>query len=131
MATPRGLGKGLDALFQEKIDLSLDKEKKTFMEIDITKISPNPNQPRKDFSEESIEELAQSIKNQGLLQPILVRPLPGDLEKYQIVAGERRFLACQKAGLNKIPAIVVELTDEECLIVALVENLQREDLNCM
>ncbi len=129
MPSPRGLGKGLDALFQEKITRDVEKKDTGYVEIDITQIEPNPDQPRKFFSEESIDELSKSIKSQGLLQPILVRPIKGN--RYQVVAGERRYTACKKVGFKKVPAIIVDLTDEEALIVALVENLHREDLNCV
>jgi len=131
MATPRGLGKGLDALLHDKIQLnssSSPENNNNLLSINIDSIEPGPFQPRKIFSEESINELAQSIKSQGLLQPILVRKKTNQ-DKYEIIAGERRYIACKKAGLSKIPAIVCDLTDEECMVVSLVENLQREDLN--
>ncbi|WP_461833752.1 ParB/RepB/Spo0J family partition protein [Desulfothermus sp.] len=131
MASPRGLGKGLDALFQDKIQVntkSSEEGSNNFITVDIDALEPSPFQPRKFFSEESIEELAQSIKGQGLLQPILVRKKP-DEGKYEIIAGERRYLACKKAGIRAVPAIECNLTDDECMVVSLVENLQREDLN--
>lgn len=131
MATPRGLGKGLDALLHDKIQLnstSFPEKNNNLLSISIDSIEPGPFQPRKIFSDDSINELAQSIKSQGLLQPILVRKKTNQ-DKYEIIAGERRYIACKKAGLSKIPAIVCDLTDEECMVVSLVENLQREDLN--
>ena len=131
MASPKGLGKGLDALFRDKIQInnnSLGDEPNKLRYIYIDDLEPSPFQPRSIFSEEAIEELAQSIKSQGLLQPILVRKKSND-EKYEIIAGERRYLACKRAGIREIPAIVCTLSDEECMVVSLVENLQREDLN--
>ena len=131
MASPKGLGKGLDALFRDKIQInnnSLGDEPNKLRYIYIDDLEPSPFQPRSIFSEEAIEELAQSIKSQGLLQPILVRKKSNE-EKYEIIAGERRYLACKRAGIREIPAIVCTLSDEECMVVSLVENLQREDLN--
>src|SRR4029079_681946 len=92
-------------------------------------IVPNPKQPRIEFAEEALDELAESIRAQGVLQPILVRPADGD--SYQLIAGERRFRASQRAGRESIPAIVREIADEEMLEIALIENLQREDLNAI
>ncbi len=132
MAKPRGLGKGLDVLFQQKISLD---EKETpespYREIDIHLLDKNPHQPRKTFSEDSIEELAESIASNGLIQPIVVRPSPHASDRYQIVAGERRYEACKRAGLSTVKVIVTEISDEEALIIGLIENLQREDLNCI
>jgi ParB family chromosome partitioning protein len=121
MKRMRGLGRGLAAILpggESLEDLQL---------IDIDAIEPNPYQPRKKFSEQELRELAESIKANGLLQPIIVRQISED--KYQIVAGERRWRACRIAGLRKIPAIVKDLEDSEMLQLALIENLQREDLN--
>jgi ParB family chromosome partitioning protein len=120
----KGLGKGLDALLNP---LDLDKESASITHIKIDQIKPNKNQPRTVFSEKSLNELAQSIKQQGLLQPILVRKL--EAEKYEIVAGERRWRACQLANLERVPVIIKELSNEEVLLIALIENIQREDLN--
>ncbi len=133
MATSRGLGRGLDALFQDPMveeKERIDVEGNHLTNIKVSSIEPGPFQPRRNFSQESIEELAQSIKSQGLLQPILVREKK-EKNKFEIIAGERRYLASIKAGLTEIPAIVCNLSDEECLVVSLVENLQREDLNCI
>jgi ParB family chromosome partitioning protein len=121
----RGLGKGLSALIP---DSSVLTGGRTILNIDINKIVPNPRQPRTDFPPEALAELAESIRSQGIIEPILARPKNG---KYEIVAGERRFRAAKKAGLSLMPAIVKEFTDEESLELALVENLQREDLNPM
>jgi ParB family chromosome partitioning protein len=120
----KGLGKGLDALLNP---LDLDKESGSITHIKIDQIKPNRNQPRTTFSEKSLNELAQSIKQQGLLQPILVRKL--EAEKYEIVAGERRWRACQLANMERVPVIIKELSNEEILLIALIENIQREDLN--
>jgi ParB family chromosome partitioning protein len=97
--------------------------------IDITAIRPNPFQPRADFDERELQSLADSLKKQGLLQPIVVRPVPGGF--YQLVAGERRWRASKLAGLTKIPALIREVDDKKMLELALVENLQRRDLNPM
>ncbi len=100
-------------------------------EIPIELIAANPDQPRTDFGEAELEELAGSIRQRGVLQPILLRPAPGRAGEYQIVAGERRWRAAQKAGLNAVPALVREIGDQETLELALIENLQRENLNAM
>ena len=114
------LGRGLASILSINEDIDIQKL------IPIEDIVPNPNQPRKRFSETELYELAESIKKYGVLQPILVRERDG---KYEIVAGERRWRAAKIAGLTRIPAIVKEFSDEEVLLVSLVENLQREDLN--
>lgn len=119
-----GLGKGLNALIA---DATIESGSATGQEeIEIDRIVPNPNQPRKDFNEEELADLADSIRREGLLQPVLVRPKDGD---YQIVAGERRWQASKIAGLTSIPVRIVEMDDERTLRVALIENLQRTDLN--
>lgn len=117
-----GLGKGLSAIFIEN-DSENSNEAVT---LRISDIEPNRDQPRKDFDEGALAELSQSIMQYGVLQPILVRPLP--LGGYQIVAGERRFRASRMAGLTEIPAVIRELSDNETMELALIENLQREDL---
>ena len=122
MAAKRGLGKGLDALF---MDYSNDSE--STQEISMAEIEPDRSQPRKDFDEETLQELADSIAEHGVLQPILLRPLPDG--GYRIVAGERRFRAAHIAGLTSIPATVRDFSEQQALEAALVENLQREDLN--
>ncbi|MFO7612748.1 MAG: ParB/RepB/Spo0J family partition protein, partial [Clostridia bacterium] len=115
-----GLGKGLDALFD------LNEEDKNITHIDIDSISRDSGQPRKYFGKEELESLAQSIVQNGVIQPIIVRQAGNG---YTIVAGERRFRAAKKAGLTQIPIIVKELTDMQVLEISLVENVQREDLN--
>ena len=128
MAGKAGLGRGLDALIRET-PVGVPKQAGSVL-VPLGDIVPNPNQPRKAFNEKALDELAASISAQGLLQPILVRPvgesMPG---KYEIVAGERRWRACGKAGLKEIPVVVKSMNAQETLLAALVENLQREDLN--
>ncbi len=118
-----GLGKGLSAIFSEN-DTEDNNE---IQNLKISQIEPNRSQPRRSFDEEALDELAQSIREHGVLQPILVRPqIYGG---YQIVAGERRYRASRMAGLTEIPAIVRELSDSETMQIALIENLQRRDLS--
>ena len=115
------LGRGLDALLPDLIETE-----EGVREIDLGIIDPNPDQPRRAFPEESIEQLAESIRQQGLLQPVLVTPAGS---RYRLVAGERRWRAARKAGLQTIPCIVREMSLQEQMEAALIENLQREDLN--
>src|SRR5215831_5699381 len=123
MATPRkALGRGLSALLGTP-----DLETEQFREIDIERILPNAQQPRKTFDEESLNELANSIRTHGVVQPIVVRPLEEGF--FQLIAGERRWRASQRAGLIKVPAVVRESGEHDALEIALIENLQREDLN--
>jgi ParB family transcriptional regulator, chromosome partitioning protein len=117
----KGLGKGISALFPEVEDTS----KASVQEIAIKECRPNPYQPRKTFHADAIEELKESIIQHGILQPIVVRK---SIKGFEIVVGERRYRAAKEAGLEKIPAIVKELTDEKMMELALLENLQREDL---
>lgn len=116
----RGLGRGLEALFNN------DKEISNISEISIALIRPGSDQPRKKFNEESLQELAQSIKQHGILQPVLVRPRG---EKYEIVAGERRWRAAQIAGLTEINVLIKEMDNQEAAELSLIENLQRDDLS--
>lgn len=120
-----GLGRGLDALFADN-EIETDGEQKESLKIRISEIEPNKAQPRKYFDKEKLEELASSIREHGLLQPILVRKVN---DKYQIISGERRWRACRMAGLVEIPVILKELDDKQALEIGLIENLQREDLN--
>ena len=122
------LGKGLGALLGEYMD---DAPRRDAQRIDVKSIGPNPQQPRKNFSDEELTELAQSIKENGLLQPLLLRPAPGIPGKYELVAGERRWRAVQKLGWKDVPALTREVDDDTLLVLALVENLQREALNPM
>ncbi len=118
-----GLGKGLDALLLEN---SVSEELSSST-LPINEITPNKEQPRKTFDEAALNELADSISQHGVLQPLLVRPLPGG--GYQLVAGERRWRASRIAGLKEVPVIIKELSDTEAMQLAIIENLQREDLN--
>ncbi len=117
------LGRGLSAIFGDIDDFNNENKIET-LSLDL--ITKNPYQPRKDFDEENIASLAESIKEKGVLQPIIVREKDG---KFEIIAGERRFLAARKAGLNAIPAIVKNISDKESAEIALIENIQRKDLN--
>lgn len=117
-----GLGRGIDSLFEEN---AVDARQTS--ELRPSQIVPNRDQPRKDFDAETLKELSDSIKEHGLIQPLLVRPL--DDGSYQIVAGERRWRASRMAGLEKIPVVIKDLSDDETMQLALIENLQREDLN--
>lgn len=125
MVKKGGLGRGLDALISEATAETGSEPEAT---IEISKIIRNPNQPRKNFDETALQELADSIKQNGVLQPILVRKIGG---KYQIVAGERRYQASKLAGLKEIPAVVRDIDDKEVFQLALIENLQRSDLSPM
>ena len=125
----KGLGRGLSALFGD----SSPKEKTITTSqnnmVAIADLARNPYQPRQNFKEEKLEELANSIRKNGIIQPIAVRPSKSDSNKYEIVAGERRWLAAQRAGLHEIPITILDLSDVESLEVAIVENIQRDDLN--
>jgi ParB family chromosome partitioning protein len=125
----RGLGKGLDALFNPSQPQEQDASSQGIQELEANRIDPNPEQPRQSISQDSLDELAQSIAEQGLLQPLLVRPHPAQEGRYQIIAGERRWRACQLAGLQLVPALIRDLSDSQTLVFGLVENLQRQDLN--
>lgn len=125
----KGLGKGLDALFGEEIEEEIEKIelKPGVSELKITQIEPNVNQPRKNFDNEKIEELAESIKENGVVQPIIVVKSG---ESYKIIAGERRWRAARVAGLKKVPVIIRnDISDSKVLELALIENIQRQDLN--
>lgn len=122
----KGLGKGLDSLFEENTyDLESSNGGETLLRL--SSVEPDKNQPRKYFEEDALEELAASIKEHGLIQPIIVAPIGGD--RYRIIAGERRWRACRMAGLEEIPALVRDYDDKKISEVSLIENLQREDLN--
>lgn len=118
-----GLGKGLDALFAD----NATEDAQGAVKMRVSEIEPNKAQPRKTFDEKALTDLAESIAQHGILQPLLVRPLPNG--GYQLVAGERRWRASRMAGLTEVPVIIRELTDKETMELALIENLQREDLN--
>ena len=139
MALKRGLGKGLDSLIPSNVMMesevkhstvstasSAEEEKDGTLMVKLSKVEPNREQPRKNFDEDSLQELAESLKQFGMLQPILVQNR-GDY--YEIIAGERRWRAAKIAGLKEVPVIVRELTDQEIVEISLIENIQREDLN--
>ena len=122
-----GLGRGLDALFA---DNSIEEIASTSaVKLKIMDIEPNRDQPRKIFDEDALAELADSIAKHGVIQPLLVRPMPDG--SYQLVAGERRWRASRMAGLTEVPVVIKELSDDEAMALALIENLQREDLNAI
>ncbi|MCD8006534.1 MAG: ParB/RepB/Spo0J family partition protein [Oscillospiraceae bacterium] len=122
MAKVKGLGMGMDALFSQN-----ETEEKHQKTLRLTEISPNREQPRTDFDDEALGKLADSIKQHGVLQPLLVRPL--ETGGYQIIAGERRWRAARMAGLDEVPVVIREMDDKGAMELALVENLQRENLN--
>ncbi len=129
--TPPRLGRGLAALLGDVSMPPSPERGTTVAAIPMDQIDPNPFQPRSDFDPAELESLAESIRVQGVLQPILVRAHPTEPERYQIVAGERRFRAAMQAGLNEIPAMQREMDDSDAAVIALVENLQRQDLNAV
>ena len=132
MAAKKGLGKGLDTLIPSNVLDSADNKQKTGKAqtpdsvVDINKVEPNRDQPRKNFDEDALEELADSIRQVGLIQPIVVQDRKG---YYEIIAGERRWRACKKAGLKEIPVIIRNFTEQEIVEISIIENIQREDLN--
>lgn len=125
MASNKGLGKGLGALLGDFSDEPL--EKSAYQLLPIHKVEPNPDQPRQDFDEEELQSLADSISVHGVIQPLTVRELPNGY--YQIIAGERRWRAARLANLSDIPAVIIEADDRKAMELALIENLQRQDLN--
>ena len=125
MASNKGLGKGLGALLGD-FDTEVS-EKSPYQLLPIYKVEPNPNQPRHDFDEEELQNLSDSIAEHGVVQPLTVRQLESGY--YQIIAGERRWRAARMAGLNEIPAVIIEADDKKAMELALIENLQRQDLN--
>ena len=129
-AAKKGLGRGLSALFGDIEKKSVSDQNQT-NKVPIADLQRNKYQPRTFFDEEKIMELSSSIKENGVIQPIAVRPNSYEPGKYEIVAGERRWLAAQKAGLNEVPVIVLDLDDKKSLEIAIVENVQRQDLNAI
>lgn len=121
----RGLGRGLGALID---DFAVSEEQGAVTKLPIQKIEPNPNQPRKQFDEEQLQALADSIAEHGLIQPLAVRDM-GDY--YQIIAGERRWRACRLAGVDEVPVVIIDADEKKVMEMAMVENLQRQDLNPM
>ncbi|MEE9301728.1 MAG: ParB/RepB/Spo0J family partition protein [Alphaproteobacteria bacterium] len=120
----RGLGRGLSALLGET-----GESRSRAHRLPIAQLRPNPRQPRRIFGEEELEALAESVRRQGVLQSVLVRPVPDAVDSYEIVAGERRWRAAQRAQLHEIPVQILEISDRDALEIALVENIQRADLN--
>ena len=131
----RGLGRGLSALLDEAAEAAVIGDSPPITsgisEAPIELIHRNPDQPRRDFADADIDELAASIREKGVLQPILVRPMPGAAGEFQIVAGERRWRAAQRAGLRHLPVVIRPLDDLEALEIAIIENVQRADLNAV
>ena len=123
----RGLGRGLDALFEDKKEVNIKDNLLTSLPIEF--IKPNPLQPRKNFSKEALNELAASIKDRGILQPIIVRPVKNKDNEWEIIAGERRWKAAQLAGFHEVPVSIKDIKDEDVAIIALIENIQRENLS--
>ena len=126
MASNKGLGKGLGALLGDFSDEPIS-EKSAYQMLPIYKVEPNRDQPRQDFGEEELQSLADSISVHGVIQPLTVRELPSGY--YQIIAGERRWRAARMAGLNDVPVVIIEADDRKAMELALIENLQRENLN--
>ena len=124
----KGLGRGLSALFGD-IEKKSELKKTVTSKMPIADLQRNKYQPRTIFDEEKLNELSSSIKENGVIQPIAVRPNKYEPEKYEIVAGERRWLAAQKAGLNEVPVFILDIDDQKSLEIAIVENIQRQDLN--
>ena len=122
-AKKSGLGRGLSEIFMQ----NESEDTNSVVTLKISEIEPNKKQPRQDFEPEALNELSDSIAQHGVLQPLVVRPVFGD--GYEIVAGERRFRAARMAGLTEVPVVIRELTDEQTIELALIENLQREDLS--
>ena len=127
----RGLGRGIDALFEDNKETNINTQNNknflTFVPIEF--IKPNPLQPRKAFTNEALTQLSISIKDRGVLQPIIVRPIKNKKNEWQIVAGERRWRAAQLAGLHEMPIFIKDIENEEVAIIALIENIQRENLS--
>lgn len=128
MAKKNSLGRGIGNFLNssDKIREVIEEEKSKLMEIEISKILPNEDQPRKNFNEDELKDLASSIKKYGIIQPLLLKKTK---DKYEIIAGERRFRAAGMAGLEKVPAIVKDISDDESSRIAIIENIQRKDLN--
>lgn len=131
----RGLGRGLSALMSDIDPVAARKSdavaRKAEISIPVDRISPNPNQPRRAFAEDALKELATSVRQRGIIQPLILRRDPRDADGYEIVAGERRWRAAQRAKLHEVPAIVRDLDDTEVLEIAIIENIQRADLNAV
>ena len=127
MASQKGLGKGLGALFGDMASVAVPDSQDGAVFLPIQKVEPNPLQPRKQFDEQELAQLADSIATHGMIQPLTVRKLEGDF--YQIIAGERRWRAARQAGLKEVPVRILQADDQTVAELALIENLQRQDLN--
>lgn len=127
----RGLGRGLSALMAEVQPADADRPRRPDISVPIERLLPNPDQPRRHFAPAALEELAASIRTKGVIQPLIVRPDPERAEHYQIVAGERRWRAAQMAQLHELPVLVRAFSDTEVLEIAIIENIQRADLNAV
>ena len=127
MANKKGLGQGVDALFGASLMEEVPAENNPYQVLPLHKVEPNPGQPRQDFDPEELQALADSIATHGIVQPLTVREVAGGY--YQIVAGERRWRAARLAGLTEVPAVIIEADDKKTMELALIENLQRQDLN--
>jgi ParB family chromosome partitioning protein len=130
-AKSRGLGRGLSALMSDVTGDTPDTPRRPDLRLPVESLRPNPNQPRRSFGETELSELADSIREKGVIQPLIVRPDPMTQGQYEIVAGERRWRAAQRAQLHEVPVIVRTYTDTEVLEVAIIENIQRADLNAI
>ena len=129
-AAKKGLGKGLSALFGD-IEKNKDPKENQITKVSISDLQRNKYQPRTIFDENLLEELSMSIKENGIIQPIAVRPNKYEPRKFEIVAGERRWLAAQRAGVNEVPVVILDIDDQKSLEIAIVENVQRQDLNAI
>ena len=129
----RGLGRGLSALMadvnQPEAPAAADAPRRADQNVPIERVAPNPDQPRRTFNKEKLQELSESIREKGIIQPLIVRPAPAKNGHFEIVAGERRWRAAQMAQLHQVPVIVRDFDDTEVLEVAIIENIQRADLN--
>lgn len=123
----KGLGKGLGAIFGSDISVEKNENATGTLMVDINFVEPNKNQPRKDFRKEDLEELTNSVKQYGIIQPIIVKKKDNQL--YEIIAGERRWRAAKSAGLEEVPIVVRELSEREAMEISIIENVQRSDLN--
>ena len=132
MAEGNRLGRGLAALMGEvRAEPAVDRGPRTPRRLPLAVLSPNPNNPRKRFRDDELADLTASIKERGVVQPLIVRPVPNATDKYEIIAGERRWRAAQKAGLHDVPVLIREASDKESLEIAIIENVQRADLNSL
>lgn len=127
----RGLGRGLSALMADVMPATGERPRRPDLMVPIERIEPNPDQPRRDFAPDALRELADSIREKGIIQPLIVRPVPEKHDTYQIVAGERRWRAAQLARLHEVPVVIRDVSDSELLELAIIENIQRADLNAI